>query len=255
VQTWWDTFNPAARNLTVVANDPYLRRVYVLAACSTSAVVSDCYMMDYRELNTAGAMSSSGPLKVSYTGRMLTTDLTRKWSPWSVVANHCSMIGDGDSAVMTFCGGGNQALGATYTLGEGSLIGLDDDYGAFESFYSSYYLLSADEAQQLKLSPHRKSFRFLTLNVSGLGQVVVTPYLNQSIVWRSTRPVPLPVVGRFDLQFPLNVSADRASFQIAAQRSPAPAVGPANLQAGFRLSAITVALTDHAMSIVRGSNL
>lgn len=248
VQKWWDSFNPAAQNLTVVKNDPYLRRVYCLAAVDSATTANSTYVMDYRELNTAGALSSSSPLKVSYTGKVLTTDLTRKWAPWTTALHYCDLLGDGDSAVMTFCGAGSVSKGATYTLLEGAVSGMDDDYGPFSSSYATYYMLSPEEAQQLKLQPHRKLFTYLTANIAGVGAVVVTPYVEENTPWRSSRPVPLKSLNAFDVQVPLNISADRASFTVTAKPLAS------STQSGFRLSGITVALKDHPMSLVRGSN-
>jgi hypothetical protein len=149
------------------------------------------------------------------------------------------------NGVMTFCGGGSLNMGACYTLNEGNLSGFDQDYGPFDSFYAPYYMLTTEEAQQLRLSANRKLFTFLTLNVSGRGRVQVTPLVN-GIAGRITRAVMLQETLGFDLQFPLNVSGDRASFKVEAVQ--------VNGQAGFWLSGMTVALKDDPYSVVRGWN-
>lgn len=240
VQDWWDSFN-AHQNLTVVANDPDIRRTYIGGVTGNATQPNSWYVMDYRELNTAGAMSNSTPLKIGFSGKMLTTDLTRKWSPWNLSVVFAGLV----NGRMTFCGG--TTAPTTYTLLEGNLTGVDDDYGAFQSFYAPYYMLTAEEAEALKLQANRKLFTYLTLNVNGIGKVQVTPLLNAgSHPGTSTRAVNLPSVSTFDLQFPINIAADRVSFKVSSVQ--------VNGQGGFWLSGVTVALADHPYSIVRGWN-
>jgi hypothetical protein len=241
LQDWWDSLNKAAWKYFVVANDSEMRRTYLGAATGSSTAINDCWVMDYRELNTSQAMANSSPLKIGFSGKMLTTDLTRKWSPWSLTFNHAGVI----NGVMTFCGGGSLRAAASYTLNEGNLSGFDQDYGPFDSYYCPYYMLTPEEAQQLRLNPNRKLFVFLTLNVSGRGKVQVTPLVN-GIAGRATRAVMLQQTIGFDLQFPINVSGDRASFKVEAVQ--------VNGQAGFWLSGLTAALKDDPYAITRGWN-
>jgi hypothetical protein len=244
VQTWWNSFNQAAWNLTCVENDSYTRRIYVGGVTGSSLAINEWYSMDYRELNTAAAMSGSTPLKIGISGKMLTTDLTRKWSPWGITANFGAVL----NGVMTFCGGGSLAAGTLYTLDEGNLSGVDDDYGWFDSYYCTYFMLTADEAQALKLSANRKLFIFMTLNINGVGFIQSIPLLDdESNPGRPSRALALRAISTFDLEIPLNLAADRVSFKIAA-------VLNGGAQAGFSLSSMTVSLKDHPYSVVRGWN-
>lgn len=237
LQAWWSTLNRDAWKYFVVANDPDTRRVYLGGATGTSSTLNDCWVMDYRELNTSGAMANSTPLKVGFSGKMLTTDLTRKWSPWSLTFNSAGVL----NGTMNFCGGGSLTSAVCYTLDEGNLSGVDADYGAFDSYYLPYYMLTGDEAEQLHLSPNRKLFTFLTMNVSGIGKVQVTPLVN-GIAGRTTRAISLNSDPGFDLQFPINATGDRASFKVEA------------VSGGFWLSGMTVAMKDDPYAVVRGWN-
>lgn len=237
LQEWWSTLNRAAWKYFVVANDPTTRRTYLGAATGSSVTLNDCWVMDYRELNTAGAMANSTPLKVGFSGKMLTTDLTRKWSPWSLTFNAAGVL----NGAMTFCGGGALNVGVCHTLDEGSLSGVDADYGPFASFYLPYYMLTAEESQEQRLTAGRKLYTFITSNLSGIGGVKVTPYVD-GFPKLPTRTVALQASAAFDLQFPINVTGDRMSPKIEA------------VDGGFSLSGITVALKDDPYAVVRGWN-
>lgn len=251
IQPWWDSFNPLAKQLIVVANDPYQRRIYVLASTGSASALSSTYHLDYRELNTAAALESSGPLRIGMGGKVFTTDLTRKWSPWSIRANFVALMQDNGVARAVFCGGASSTgsvFGSIYTLNEGVIDGLDDDYGQFLSQYTSYYFISQDEAQQYHLGTHRKLYTYLTASISGKGSVIVTPLVDRSgFEWRPTRPWKLSSTPNFDMESALSVSGDRVAFRFAAVPDKAGS-------SGFYLTNLVVALKDHPFSPVRGSN-
>lgn len=241
VQDWWNSFNRAAWNLTCVENDEYARRIYIGAPVDASTSVNSWYVIDYAELNTSAAMANSTPLKIGMSGKMLTTDLTRKWSPWTFPVNFGAVL----NGTMTFCGGGSLALGVCYTLDEGNLSGVDADYGWFESFYATYFMVTPEEAQQNHLGANRKLYGPVFANINGVGAVQLTPWVNdETNPGNPSRPTKLQAITTYDLQFSLSFGCDRASFKVAAVGNPA----------GFQLSGITVAIVDHPMSIVRGWN-
>jgi hypothetical protein len=238
---WWNTLNTAAWNKFLVANDPIMRRIYIGAATGTSTVLNSSWAMDYRELNSAGAMANSAPLKIGISGKMLTTDLTRKWSPWSIQFNHVAVL----NGALTFSGGGSLQAATCYTLNEGDFTGVDADYGIFPSFYMGYYMLTADEAQSMHLNPNRKLYLMAIVNVSGTGQVTLTPYPD-GVASIPTRAVAIRFHPAWDLQFPLNVRGDRCSFRVTSV--------PVNGIGGFQLSGMSIALKDDPYAIVRGWN-
>ena len=87
---------------------------------------------------------------------------------------------------MTFCGGTGGSLSdpansAIYSLNEGVINGIDEDYGPFwqHSVYPSYFFLATDDAQQRQLGAHRLLHCFLTGNITGVGTVFFVPYANR----------------------------------------------------------------------------
>lgn len=262
IQSWWDSFNPLASQFTVCANDPYTRRIYVLAAITGQGTPRSMFVLDYRELNTSSALSTAGTLRVGYSGKVVTTDLTRKWCPWSLLTNYFSLIvqPNGEST-MTFCGGNGGTLAdvgtsTTYTLLEGSLKGIDDDYGPFwnTSYYTTYFFLDPNDAQQKQLSTHRLLHKRLTMNVQGNGSIIAQSMLNRlGNVGRATPAVSVTTDIARDLEFNLNEAAERVAYRISCQpQGPQPATATA--QAGFRMSELVVGMSVHPYSPMRGRN-
>jgi hypothetical protein len=267
-QTWWDSIAPGYRQLTFIANDPLTRRFYIGAVTGTATAVNSFYAVDYRELNSAGALSSSGPVHVSnYSGKVITTDLTRKWSPWSLSMNFCGMVtlASGGS-VMAFYGGiggslSNAGYSATYTLVEGQQTGVDADYGAFwqNSYYTTYFYISPEDAMQKQLGMHRLLHTFLTMNITGTGAVFVAPHLDRiGNFGRTSRAVAVNTTLPRDLEFGLNLSAERIAYRVGCQ--PIAGVVPSAVapsptaQAGFVLSEMVVAVKTNPFSPIRGKN-
>jgi hypothetical protein len=262
IQPWWNSLNPGAKQFTVLANDPYTRRVYVVAATGTETVTNEMYVLDYRDLNTSSLLANAGTLRIGYSGKVVTTDLTRKWSPWSMTMNYCGLLTlSSGEAVMAFCGGTGVSLAdpansSVYELAEGVIDGIDQDYGAFwfKSTYPTYFFISADDAQQKQLGVHRLQHDFLTMNCTGVGAVFVTPNLDRmGNTGKSTRALAVTEDLARDLEFGLQLAAERISYRVCCQPAgPQPA--PANAPAGFRLSSMTLAVKTHAYSPIRGRN-
>ena len=258
VQPWFDSINPSAKQFTVLANDPTTRRIYVLAPTGNAIVPNETYVLDYRELNTEAIFTRSGSLHVSsYSGKMITTDLTRKWAPWSLTMNYCGMLSlSNGSQVMAFCGGTGRSLNepantAVYTLLEGQISGMDADYGPFwhNSTYPTYFFLAADDAAQRQLNQHRLLHLFMTMNVTGVGKVYVVPSMDRlGNLGPSTRPLAVTETLARDLEIALNNAGERISYRLCCQ--PAQPNGPA----GFRISNLTLSVKDHPYSPVRGKN-
>lgn len=253
VQSWWNSFNAEAKQFTVVANDPYYRRVYILAAVNGAVTTNSCYPLDYRELNTAAAMANAGPYRISQSGKIFTSDLTRKWCPWSILANYAGLIRQNGASVMTFCSGrgtvlSDTAFGAVYSLDEGNLCGVDQDYGAFRSYYTTYMFVQPDEAEAYKLTMHRKQYLYMTMSIEGYGQIEVTPFVNAlNNPWRTCLPRNLRQTSTFDTEIPQNVMGERVAFMVASLADSTTGFG------GFSLNSFTIALKDQAFSPIRGS--
>lgn len=262
LQPWWNTLNPKAKQFSVLANDPITRRTYIVAAVGTATSTNAMYVLDYQELNTASLLANAGTLRIGYSGKVVTTDLTRKWSPWSMTMNYAGLLTQPDgSCIMTFCGGtggslSDSANSAIYTLNEGVISGIDADYGPFwaKSTYPSYFFLSTDDAQQRQLGAHRLLHSFLTANITGVGSVFFLPEIDRvGNAAAMTRALTVTEDLARDLEWALNVAAERISYRLCCQPTgpqPAPATAPA----GFRMSSMTVAVKTHPFSPIRGKN-
>ena len=262
LQPWWNTLNPAAKQFSVLANDPITRRTYIVAATGAATVTNAMYVLDYQELNTASLLANAGTLRIGYSGKVITTDLTRKWSPWSMTMNYAGLLTQPTGeCIMTFCGGTGGALSdpansAIYSLAEGEITGIDADYGPFwqNSVYPSYFFLSTDDAQQRQLGAHRLLHSFLTGNITGAGTVFFVPYLNRTDNPAAmTRALAVALDTPRDLEWALNVASERVSYQLCCQPAgpqPAPSTAPA----GFRISSMTLAVLNHPFSPIRGKN-
>lgn len=262
IQPWWNSLNPLAKQFTVLANDPYTRRVYIAGATGAFIVTNEMYVLDYRDLNTAGLLANAGTLRIGYTGKVVSTDLTRKWSPWTMTINYCGLLtlptGEG---VMAFCGGRGTSLqdlwvSSVYALDEGVISGIDDDYGPFweNSTYPTFFFTSSDDAQQKQVGTHRLNHQFMTLNCGGVGSVFVVPSLDRlGNTGKPTRALSVTETMDRDLEFGLNLAAERISYRICCQPAgpqPAPSYAPA----GFRVSSLVVGVKTHPFSPIRGKN-
>jgi hypothetical protein len=262
IQPWWNTLNPAAKQFTVLANDPYTRRVYISAATGSATVCNEMQVLDYRDLNTAGLLANSGTLHIGYTGKVVTTDLTRKWAQWSMTMNYMGLLTlTPGLAVMGFCGGTGVSLsdaahGAVYSLVEGEISGIDADYGPFwnTSHYPIYFMVGSDEAEQRQMGRHRLLHCFMSMNITGVGKVYAIPHLDRiGNTGNPTRALAVTEDLARDLEFALNNAAERISYDICCV--PAGALpAPPTAQAGFRLSSLTVGMKTHPFSPIRGRN-
>jgi hypothetical protein len=262
IQPWWNSLNPKAKQFTFLSNDPYTRRVYLGGATGTSVVTNAMYVLDYRELNTAGLLANSGTLRIGYSGKVVTTDLTRKWSPWSLTMNYCGLLTQPNGeAVMAFCGGRGSSLAthwtsSVYTLNEGVIDGIDADYGPFwhRSTYPTYFFVSVDEAQQRQVGVHRLLHAFMTSNCTGVGSVFLVPNLDRlGNTGRPTRALSVTEDLARDLEFGLNVAAERISYRVCCQPAGVLPAAP-DAPAGFRLSSMTLAVKTDPYSPIRGKN-
>lgn len=260
IQPVWDTITPTAKQFSFVANDPYTRRIYVGLPLNGAATVNAMYPLDYRELNTAGQLANGGPYKIGQGGKVFTSDITRKWCPWTMTVNYCALLQTGGASFMAFCCGQGTTLadasyGAVYTLREGTIDGVDDDYGSYISRYTTYYFVSQDEAGQYRLGTHRKLYAFLSAYLTGVGKVQWTPLVDRSgYAWPSSAIATLRQDANRDIEFGLNVQGDRCAFQLNTLIAPQPYPQNGNGMSGFSLNNVVVALKDNPHDPVAGFN-
>ena len=248
VQTLWDNINDAEESLISVVNDPVTRRVYANVPTALNVANSAVYVLDYRELDTAYDIGKGTTIHISFTGRMIASDLARKWTQWKFGSGNAASY----AAVLTRPGNVKQlcfapanALGNVYYLDPAKYT--DDDYGQISSYYTTYFFINHDAEMQLGVGSHRKLYTYLTAFVSGVGQLTVTPYgASLANGWPTSPPITLSQNPTHDLEWPINVTAERCAFKF----SVSPLQGQTD--AYFNLQKIVVSIREDPWMPIRG---
>jgi hypothetical protein len=220
-QTWFDAINKNTQNTTWLVNDATNRRCYIGVPNGTAATPNLILVMDYRELDQPGQISASPPIHISFTGKMIASDLVRKWTRWNLTAN-CGTILTLAGGIKQFAiGAGNgQALGAAPGFGNAYWFDpnklTDDDYGQISPYYTTYFFVNHEMEQALGLGSHRKHFSYLAFRVTGVGVCIVTPYVNDlTNPQRSLRGQLLTPTLTRDIERGLLVSGERCAFKFS----------------------------------------
>lgn len=179
----WDDINWAVEQTIVAKNDPAKRRAYFAVPINGSLTPNIVFVMDYREMDTATQIAGAPPLHITIQGKMKSSDLTRKWSPWNVKANDIDILErPGNELNLFFAGGDGQALGTK--TGFGNIYSLDpaklsdDDYGAIAPFYTTYFFTDHDQEQALGIGSDMHLVKRIHAFITGLGLVMIVPIVN-----------------------------------------------------------------------------
>lgn len=242
-QTQWDRINWAARGALWVKNDSTTRLVMVGVPLDTNTEVSAVFVMSYRDLDTGTQIGNAPAIKIGFTGRMIATDVSRKWTTWNIFAGCGQILA---RPVPTLCVGGD--TGQIYYFDPAKFS--DDDYGQIFSSWTSYFFVNHDQEMQLGVGSHVKLFTYLTAAISGLGSIIVIP-LPDSLqnAWPPTPEYKLPPYNTQDMECPLNVVGERVAFKFAV----IPTTG--NTDAFFNLQKLVVTLRLNPFYPVRGRGI
>jgi hypothetical protein len=218
------------------------------------------FVLDYRELNTASMIENAPPIHIALTGHMLSSDLTRKWTVWNLPMNCADFCFVGTDPQMTFGSGFGNGLttgfGNSYMLAQDGqdfsqrTKFTDDDYGTIgswngqssltykewvtkgmtgtwrpqASYYVTYFSPSHDQEQAQQITSNRKLYEYLQAYVTGVGNFYVLPLMDR--VGNSSKRPPkarcLNVFQNYDLEWPLNVRANRLALLFYAMPSRKP---------------------------------
>jgi hypothetical protein len=253
IQPDWESINWSAQKTIWVQNDVVERRIYFGVPIGSAVTPNKVLVLDYRELDTANQVAFSGPIRIGRGGQMVSSDFARKWTVWNVKANFGNtIVRPGNDQQMFFCGGNGLALGSgtgfgnIYYLDSAKLT--DDNYGEIFPFYTTYFFVNHELEQALGTGSHRKFFQYLSLFVSGVGRIQVTPYVDSlSNNWPSTPAYTLSADATFDLEFGLQVSGERCAFKIV------PVGMPNQTDKKFNLQKMVVTLRQDAVTPIRGA--
>jgi hypothetical protein len=248
VQTIFDKINPAAEQTMWLVNDIGKRRVYIGVPTGSATAPNEIYVMDYRELDTGAQIAQSPSVHISFTGKMIASDLARKWAPWNIQAN-CGAILYRPNGIQEMCfGAGNgvtpgteSGFGNVYYLDPARLT--DDDYGAMTPYYVMYFFLSRDTEQALQVGSMRKLYKGVSAYVTGVGYLTITPYADSlTNPWPGTVAFPLSSSSTADIYSGLNVSTERMALKL----SVTPVSGQTDVS--FNLQHLEARLQQHPIS-------
>lgn len=241
------------------------------------------YAMSYRELETAFQIATQPPIHTSFTGRLIATDHTRKWSRWNMTMNGAALMyrtpnpniagGEMPALPIVLFGGNGGAPdqitrinGNVYTLSSTKYT--DDEYGLISPYYTTYFFVTHDQEQQLsyqlangqrvQLGAGRKLLQYLTAFVgapSGLTQtqsVLTLTFLCNSL----TNPWSLNVQRTLSPTPTIDLECGGGSAignRIAIKISSAPANPAVSLDNGFVLDHLAVWMKAATHLPIRGA--
>jgi hypothetical protein len=254
IQPVWELINWTYAQTIWLRNDETNRRVYIGVPIATpnpympefpvnaNPTQPNCILMcNYRELNTGIAIADTGPIRASYTGRLLAPEPARKWSFWNIVSPYADFIlrPDNSSPLFLCTGYGNSKI---FELDDDNL---SDDGVAINSYYITSPFTKPDTAQALGIGQHRLLAMYMTILATGTGNLntQILPDSPQSTIPSIPTPIPLDLTTLGDLEIPINRSAQR--FFI---RSGTNAVG-----ASFSQSKVVLSLSMDKLSPLRGT--
>jgi hypothetical protein len=203
-------------------------------------------VLDYRNIDGA-AIAENPPIHISFTGKMIVSDLTRKWTVWGLPAWCGELMYRNTIAqpqivfgCQTPSGGAN-----SYILNPSQYH--DDDFGIIPASYTTYFFVSHEMEQALQVGSHRHTYKMAQAFISGVGTYSITPLAAALTNPFPTSPsIPLALEPNFDVDFGINVETTRCAFTIQA----APTSG---LDSYFKLQKLVIQISPAPWAPVRGS--
>jgi len=240
--TLWLRNDPEQRRLTVgipiPTPNPFMPEFPVNANPTTPNVILMC---NYRELNTGGALAQTGPIRSTYTGRLMSPEPARKWSFWNIQCPYSDFISRNNSQWPQWFGTGYRDS-KIFALQASALA---DDGLAINSFWISYGFTKPEMADAKGLGLWRMEFPYLT--VLAIGNGILNPYVYPESPFNSPYVLdilPLPAISQGDLELGVNAKGNRFFIRVGTN-----AVG-----ASFRCSKLVVPLIPDPWSPIRGWN-
>lgn len=256
----WDDINWTAQQTIWIKNVVNKRYALIGVPVGEVLVPNIVFVLDYREMDTAQQIAGALPIHITLAGKMKSSDLTRKWTRWNVKASCAEVLVRPNNAKELFLGGGSgstvggQAFGNVYSLDPTKLT--DDDYGQIAPYYYTYFWVDNDQAQALQLGSARRIYKHISADISGVGYVQITPFINSLL-----NPQP-PISPRLlsqdttvlnssgnDLEWTTSTRGQRVAFKIEVL----PAPGSTNVQ--MKLQKLIVWLMKDPVSLFRSSGV
>lgn len=175
-------FNVAVQLTAWALNDPNSKTLYFGIPVNSATAPSVIWQMSYLGLDSAEQIASSPPVHRALSGKLVTSDLARKWSPWQLAMNGAALMFRQLNVVQPILFNGNGFTPNTSSTGAyGNVYALnadmytDDDYGQFFPYYITYAFVDRDQEQQLDLGSGLKTVSYSFTTIAGVG--LLTPQL------------------------------------------------------------------------------
>lgn len=237
----WDSINWQFGSRIWVTLDINNRHLLIGAPTGNSQVPNQIFMMNYRELDESYAVANQKAVHMSYTGKMVSWDMSRKWAQWTISAN-CAAIVRRQNLSLQVWFGNNAGTGKLYQLDPAN--GTDDGV-AIQSQYYTFFFVNREMEQGLQVGSHRHLYTYLAAFSSGVGILSLTAVADSLTSTRTQALAPRSLSSNpgYDLEAGINFSADRVAFKFATDG-----------QAGstFFLSKLTVTMKSDPWAPVRG---
>jgi hypothetical protein len=241
-------------------NDAGAKRIYIGAPSGQNLLPSLILPMDYRSLPTADSIATNGPIHIGLPGKMIASDRVRKWTVWNLPMN-CGGILNRSLNRKTFCvGSGGAGFGNAYYFDSAKLT--DDDYGAMNPYWTSYFFVNHEMEMALPVGVHRKLYDKLALFMTGVGYPQITPLVDrldnpQQFTTRAGGPAANTIVLKQalkrDMEIPGEVGGERVAFKIGVAPIPQGKQGYTNgTDVQFNLQHLSCRMQAHPVSPLSG---
>jgi len=196
--------------------------------------------LNYKQLNTAGALASSVGVHRSYSGKLLASEMTRKWALWTIKAPAAAFLRRADKSAPIFFGN-SDGNGKIFELVEGLL---EDDGSPFSERYVTSPFLPREMAQGAQLGVLRYGFTVMTLIIDGQGtfRIQVHPnYVDGAGNHALLPDLTFPVATWGDAEVPVDEEGNRMFVEFIAQ-----CVNSAWILSGMTMSMSTSGFAPYA---------
>jgi hypothetical protein len=274
MQPTWETIANINPPGIWVCNDPEERLVYIgLKVIVEDEPANIILPMSYRAVDSA--YNVPDPLHISYSGKLITSDLCRKWTIWNtpmpcgaILHNLAADVLEGSTGQMFF---GGEEFGNLYSLNFNKFT--DDDYGQISSYYTTYFFFNHEiEQNSPQLGLHQKMYTYLTAYITGVGTMQPQLLMNNlnnpwgtyptvwdpvNIKWMQSGSLTNPLAAvpltngvlKNDLEWGLNINS---AARLAVRYAPQPLAGQTD--AAFVLTHCVLSARSEKIAPVRGSN-
>jgi len=260
IQSLWNYINWAYGHTLWVKNDVKNRRIYFAVPLKTpnpwlpTGIIPDdsnpttpnvILMLNYKQLNTGSTLAEKVGVHVSYSGRLIASELTRKWSIWTIKAPCAAFLQRADTTEPLFLGNSDDN-GKIFQLDEAHTMCGQDDCSAMIQIYDTYGFVTDEQGQGLRLGSTRKLYAYMMMMVRGSGNMnlAVFPNTLDSQYAHDLLPrIPLPQMTDGDIEVPVNETANRLFVQFRTDE----------IGSCFELSRLMMAMGIDPWSPVRGT--